>query len=266
MTAVGFVGAGQMGLPMVRRLVAAGHDVRVHARRSAVGEEIERLGAHVATTARGAAEGCALVIVCAFDDAQLVEICTGPDGLLTGLDADAVLASHVTGTRATVQVLGDSTTAQVVDAPVSGTAQDIERGDLTVLLGGDPEAVRRCAEVMEAYASRLIRVGPRGTALAVKLANNLLFAAHSQLALEAVSLASRFGVSQDVLLQALAACSGNSYAVATLGRVGDPDAFAAAAVPFLRKDVAACEAELIASGAQADLLLDVVRRGPLALT
>jgi 3-hydroxyisobutyrate dehydrogenase-like beta-hydroxyacid dehydrogenase len=255
-----------MGLPMVRRLLTAGHQVQVHARRPEVRAELEHRGARVVGSAREAAEGSGLVIVCAFSDAQLVEITAGPDGLLAGLAGDAVLASHVTGTRAVVEVLAAATSGQVVDAPISGTAQDIDRGDLTVLLGGDPDAVQRCTDVMKAYASRLIPVGPRGGALAVKLVNNLLFAAHSQLAIEAVALADQLGVRPEVLLHSLSDCSGNSYAVATLARVGDVGAFATAATPFLRKDVAACETELAAAGAQADLLLDVVRRGRLELT
>lgn len=265
-TQVGFVGPGQLGLPMVRRLLTAGHQVQVLARRQAVRDELDALGAMVVSTAREAATGCPVVVACLFSDAQLVEVCAGPEGLLAGLDGGAVLASHVTGTRATVRSLAERAPGPVVDAPVSGTAQDVAAGRLTVLLGGSQDAVRRCSEVMSAYAGRLLPVGDLGAALAVKLVNNLLFAAHSQLAVAAVELGAQLGVDRATLLGALEASSARSYAVTTLGGLADTAAFAAAAGPFLRKDVAACEAELSASGAHADLILDVVRRGALALT
>jgi 3-hydroxyisobutyrate dehydrogenase-like beta-hydroxyacid dehydrogenase len=265
-TSVGFVGAGQLGLPMVRRLTAAGHDVRVHARRPAVRAALVDLGVTVADSPRAAADGCPLVIACMFSDEQLLEVALGPTGLLAGLRDDGVLASHVTGARATVIDLAAQTDAAVVDAPVSGTAADIAAGQLTVLLGGQAGAVARCREVMAAYADRLLPVGELGAALAVKLVNNLLFAAHSQLAAAAVDLAGQLGVAQDTLLSALAVSSGQSYAAATLGQLPDVDSFAAAAGPFLRKDIAACERELVSSGASADLLLDVVRRGRIDLS
>jgi hypothetical protein len=77
--------------------------------------------------------------------------------------------------------------------------------------------------------------------------------------------AGQLGVSKDVLLAAVGACSGASYAARTRVRLPDVDAFGAAAGPFLRKDVAACELELRAAQATADLLLAVVRNGRLAL-
>jgi 3-hydroxyisobutyrate dehydrogenase-like beta-hydroxyacid dehydrogenase len=264
MTQVGFVGAGRMGLPMVERLVAAGHQVQVHARRPELRAQLTTLGAQVADSSREAAEGCPLVIACLFSDAQLVAAAEGPDGLLAGLGAGAVLASHVTGTRATVA--GLTQRATVVDAPVSGTADDIRAGRLAVLLGGDAAPVQLCTQVMAAYADRLLPVGRLGDALAVKLVNNLLFAAHSQLAVAAVDLGAQLGLDKNTLLTALAACSGASYATATLSRLPDAETFGRAAGPFLRKDVAACQQELDVSHGDAELLMSVVRGGRLDLT
>jgi 3-hydroxyisobutyrate dehydrogenase-like beta-hydroxyacid dehydrogenase len=264
-TRVGFVGAGQMGLPMVRQLMAAGNDVQVYARRPDVRAELADLGAVVVDSAGAAAQGCPVVIACLFSDSQLLEAALGPHGLLTGMADDAVLATHVTGAIETVRHLAAQTSAHVVDAPVSGTAADIGTGQLTVMLGGDGDAVERCRGVMAAYATELLSIGPLGAALAVKLVNNLLFAAHAQLAVEAIDLAAQLGVAKDTLLSALAVSSGHSYAASTLRQVPTVAAFTAAAGPFLRKDIAVCEQELTASGVSAPLLLDVVRRGPMLL-
>lgn len=265
---VGFVGAGQLGLPMVERLLAAGHSVHVYARRPEVRSVLQQAGAHVVHSPREAAAQAQLLILCPFSDAQLVEVCEGPHGALAGLRGGCVMASHVTGTRATLLGLRAQAhpDAEVVDAPVSGTAEDIRVGRLTVLLGGAPPAVARCSEVMSAYAGTVLPVGELGAALAVKLVNNLLFAAHSQLAVAAVELAGSFGVDRGTLLAALQSCSGASRAVAILSGVPDDAAFNQHAGPFLRKDVAACLAELVASGGDAALLLQTVQHGPLDLT
>lgn len=268
MSTVGFVGAGQMGFPMVERLLAAGHEVAVHARRPELRAALTAAGARVVDSSRAAA-GAPVVLVCLFSDAQLVEAAHGPDGLLAGLHPGAVLASHVTGGRATVERLArlaGERGAEFVSAPVSGTADDIRAGRLTVLLGGADDAVRTVSQPLGAYADTLIPTGGLGSALAVKLVNNLLFAAHAQAAVAAVSLGEQLDVEPELLLRALASCSGASFAANILARLPGPQAFADTAGPFLRKDVAACEAELAAAGVKSELLFDVVRRGPLDLT
>jgi 3-hydroxyisobutyrate dehydrogenase-like beta-hydroxyacid dehydrogenase len=258
-----------MGMPMVERLVAAGHRVRVHVRRAEVREAAVAAGADAVSTGREAADSSELVVACLFSDDQLLDSCSGPDGVVAGLAAGAVVASHVTGTRRTLFRLSEAVEARggrVVDAPVSGTADDIRAGRLSVLLGGARADVELCAGVMAAYADDVLPVGDLGTALAVKLVNNLLFAAHSQLAVAAVELGAELHLDRQTLLGALGACSGASYAVSTLHGLPDVETFARLAGPFLRKDVAACEAELADTGCEAPLLMEVAARGPLLLT
>lgn len=269
MARIGFVGAGQMGRPMVERLLAAGHDLTVFARRAEVRAELAALDARVVETAREAAAAGDVVLACLFSDAQLVEVSAGDDGVLAGLAPGSVLASHVTGTVRTIRELAAQAAARgafVVDAPVSGTPVEIRAGRLTVLLGGPAEAAQQVGQAVAAYADPVLTTGALGSALSVKLVNNLLFSAHVQLAAAAVDLGRQLDIEPDLLLRALGACSGASYATNLFARVGDPDTIAATAGPFLRKDVAACEQELDATGASAELLLDVVRRGPLPLT
>lgn len=266
MTRIGFVGAGQMGEPMVERLLAAGHEVVLHVRRPEARERFAAAGARVVATSREAATGSPVVLACVFSDAQLVEVAAGPDGLLAGLGAGAVLASHVTGSAAALAALAAQVPeAHLVDAPVSGVADDIRSGTLTVLLGGAPEPVEAVAAVVTAYASPVLRTGALGSALSIKLVNNVLFAAHAQLAAEAVGLGRALGVEPILLVSALAQCSGRSYAVDTLTRLPDLATFERLAGPFLRKDVAACEHELEVLGQDAGLLGRVVREGPLQL-
>ena len=268
MTAVGFIGPGRMGRPMVDRLLQAGHDVTVLARREEVRRELAQSGARVVTTPAEAAAGAEVVLVCLFSDAQLVEV---TPGLLAGLQPGAVIASHVTGRRTTIQELGERAAvvgAHVVDAPVSGGENEIRAGQLTVMLGGADEAINKVAEVIAAYADPCIRTGVLGSALAVKLVNNLLFAAHAQTAAAAIELGERLGVGQEAFLNVLKSASGRSFASSSIGRLGSVSGWSDVVGEFMRKDVAACEAELQDAGADGGLLVDIVHRGvlPLAMT
>src|SRR4051812_36630446 len=196
-----------MGRPMVDRLLKAGHDVTVLARRDGVRADLAAAGARVVSTPAEAARGAAVVVVCLFSDDQMLEI---GDDLVSGLGDGAVVASHITGRRSTVQDLGlraEKVGAQVVDAPVSGGVDEINAGRLTILLGGDASAVDRADAVLAAYGGPCIRTGALGSALALKLVNNLLFATHSQTAAAAVDLGARLGVDEAALLQVLESAS-----------------------------------------------------------
>jgi 3-hydroxyisobutyrate dehydrogenase-like beta-hydroxyacid dehydrogenase len=262
---VGFVGAGRMGLPMVERLAAAGHDLIVHARRPQVRAALTELGVRHTTELPEAAADAGVLLLCVFRDEQVAEI-AGP--LAAALPDGAVLASHVTGRESTLRAVATRFPGiAVVDAPVSGGPEEISAGQLTVLLGGPAPARARVAEVVRAYAAPVIETGELGSALAVKLVNNLLFAANTQLAAEAVRLGEALGVTPRDLLGALEHMSGGSQAShrATTGG-GSMAEFAARIGPYMTKDVAACLEQAADRGADPGLLIDVVRRGLLALS
>ena len=261
---VGFVGAGRMGFPMVERLAAAGHDLVVYARRAEAAADLARLGVRHTNELAEAAAGADVLLLCVFSDAQLAEIA---DPLAAALPDGAVFASHVTGSAATLRALADRFPGvQVVDAPVSGGPDEISAGRLTVLLGGSAAARARASRVVRAYADPVIETGELGSALAVKLVNNFLFAANVQLAAEAVRLGEALGVAPGQLLGALDHMSGGSQASrrAAAGG-GDMAAFATRIGPFMKKDVAVCLEQAAERGVDPGLLIDVVRQGRLAL-
>jgi 3-hydroxyisobutyrate dehydrogenase-like beta-hydroxyacid dehydrogenase len=262
---IGFVGAGRMGLPMVERLAAAGHDLVVYARRPETRATLTRLGVkHTSELPEAAAEAGTLLL-CVFNDEQLAEIA---DPLAAALPAGAVLASHVTGRASLLRSLADRFPAvSVVDAPVSGGPEEIAAGRLTVLLGGPAAARARAAEAVRAYADPIMETGELGTALAVKLINNLLFAANTQLTAEAVRLGDELGIAPGDLLRTINQMSGGSQASrrAVERGNGDMTSFAARIGPFMKKDVAACLEQAAERGVDPGLLIDVVRRGRLGL-
>jgi 3-hydroxyisobutyrate dehydrogenase-like beta-hydroxyacid dehydrogenase len=264
--AVGFIGAGQLGEPVIGRLLASGQPVRALARRADVGDRLAGLGATVVDTPAAAA--AEIVVLFVFSDEQLLDVALGNHGVLAAMPPSGVLVVHTTAALETVQRLAteaDTRGVTVLDAPVSGTADDIRAGRLTVLVGGDEDAVGRCLPVFAAYADPVLPVGPLGSAMKVKLVNNILFAAQVQLAADAARLAGDLSVDPMRALNALLSCSGASTAMMHLTRSGDVDAFGARVSRYLRKDVAACAETSAALGVDLGLLGDVARRGPLDL-
>jgi 3-hydroxyisobutyrate dehydrogenase-like beta-hydroxyacid dehydrogenase len=266
-SAVGFLGAGQLGEPMVGRLLGAGHDVVVFARREEIRRRLEAKGAAVADSVAELARGSDVLISCLFSDAQLRETGLGPDGFIANAKPGAVFVSHTTGTLSALEALHGSSAAPpvILDAPVSGTADDIAAGALTVLIGGLSDAVAAVTPILAAYADPVVATGALGSALALKLINNLLFAANAQLLGAATQLGTQLGVAPDVLLSTLQVCSARSHASEQAQRIGGMDRFAELAGPFLRKDIAACREAATEAGVELGLLETAVREGPLAL-
>jgi 3-hydroxyisobutyrate dehydrogenase-like beta-hydroxyacid dehydrogenase len=259
---VGFVGAGRMGFPMVERLAAAGHDLTVYARRPEAPAALTQLGVRHTSELAEAAAGVDVLLLCVFSDAQLNEIA---EPLAAALPDGAVFASHVTGSAATLRALADRFPGiGVVDAPVSGGPGEISAGKLTVLLGGAPADRARAAAVVRAYADPVLETGELGSALAVKLVNNFLFAANAQLAAEAVRLGEALGVASGELLGALRHMSGGSQASYRAEGASMAD-FARRIGPFMKKDVAVCLEQAAERGVDPGLLIEVVRQGPLPL-
>jgi 3-hydroxyisobutyrate dehydrogenase-like beta-hydroxyacid dehydrogenase len=237
---VGFVGAGGIGEPMVHRLVAAGHAVRVFARRWEVRERLVAVGAVLVDAPAATATGAAVVVSCLYSDDQIDAVLPA---VAAGLEAGAVLASHTTGTPAALDRLRPAAAARgaaVVDAPFSGTAEDARAGRLTVLVGGSATAVSACEPVLAAYTGRVVRTGGPGSALSTKLVNNVLFAGLAQITLDAMRLAGELGLDPVALAAALEHCSGGSGATRHLVASGSPERFADRVLPYLRKDLDAC--------------------------
>ncbi|MFJ1969455.1 NAD(P)-dependent oxidoreductase [Streptomyces sp. NPDC087903] len=261
---VGFLGAGQIGEPMVERLLAAGHRVRLYARRPEVRARLSTAGALLVDAPADVA-ACEVVVSCLYGDTQVLAVL--PE-VVRAMDARTVLVSHTTGRPVTLDRLdahGAAGGAAIVDAPFSGTADAVRAGRLVVYLGGEREHVATAREVVGAYADQMIATGVRGSALRVKLLNNLLFASISQLTLRGLEAGRALGVEESALLEALAVSSGGSAAGRYITARGGAESFAVTVTPYLRKDLDACGDVATEAGVDLSALLAAARGGPLRL-
>jgi 3-hydroxyisobutyrate dehydrogenase-like beta-hydroxyacid dehydrogenase len=261
MTRIGFVGAGRMGAPMVRRLVESGHEVRVFARSEENRQSARELGAHAVATPSEVADGAEIVIVCVFTDEQVRQVCVS-DGLVAAMPTGATLVIHTTGSPRTAQDIDASFPAvAVVDAPVSGGPHNIAAGEVTLFVGGSDEAVERIRPVLACYGKPILHVGSVGAGQRVKLINNALFAAQIGLLQEAVTLGNRLGVDEASLLTSITHGSGASRVGGFVAAGGSVATFVERTGEFIGKDVEVVRKIAADLGSDLGLLDAVIEAG-----
>jgi 3-hydroxyisobutyrate dehydrogenase-like beta-hydroxyacid dehydrogenase len=206
---VALVGTGRMGATMVGTLRRAGAEVVVFNRtRSKAAAVARKTGATVAGSARDAAGGAAVVISSLADDDAVQAAYAGPDGLAAGLGPGSVVCETSTVHPRTVHALAPLVAerrAALLDTPVSGSVQLVERGELTIMVGGDAGALERARPVLEVLATRIFHVGELGTGATMKLAVNTIVHGLNLALSEALVLAEQAGVERTTAYEVFAA-------------------------------------------------------------
>ena len=205
---VAALGLGAMGLPMARRVAAAGHDL--------VGWDpsaARRAAAAGLTLDEDAARGAEAVLLSLPDDAAVAG--AAETILAAGPASGAVVIDCSTVSPATPRRLAprfaDAGLAWI-DAPVSGGPAGAAAGTLTVMAGAAPGALDRARPILAAVAQRIVPVGGPGAGAVAKLVNNLLVAAHLMTAAEALRIGRLAGVETEALLAVVNGASGRSAA------------------------------------------------------
>lgn len=207
----GFIGLGNIGLPMAKRLVAAGLATTVHDVVAERVRELEAAGAHAARTPRELAAASDVIGICVRDDADVRATALGTDGALAGAAAGSVIAIHSTVQPSTVLEVAGAAAALavgVVDACITGGAAGAAAGTLTVMAGGDAAHVERAKPFFQCFANRVVHTGPLGSGCKVKLCNNLMTYLAWIAAYESMLLARAAGLPQQTL-EEVTASNGN---------------------------------------------------------
>ncbi|MCA1728463.1 MAG: NAD(P)-dependent oxidoreductase [Actinobacteria bacterium] len=204
--ATAVLGTGIMGAAMARNLLAAGMEVRVWNRSREKAEPLADEGAKVADSPSEAADGAGLVLTMLADADAVAEAAGGENGALSALPDDGVwLQMSTVGLEGHERLAGiaDERGVAYVDAPVLGTKEPAEQGQLIVLASGPEEVHERCEPVFDAVGSKTLWLGPAGAGSSLKLVtNNWIVGLLGALA-ETVSLAEAVGVDSSQFLQAI---------------------------------------------------------------
>lgn len=198
----GFIGLGNIGKPMARRIVEAGLPLSVYDVAPAPLAELVALGASGAGSPREVATSSDVVGVCVRDDAEVRAVVLGDDGIVAGASPGVVVAIHSTILPRTVREIATLLAPRgisVIDACITGGAGGAAQGKLCYMVGGDAALLERCRPVFATSAERIVHTGPLGSGVSVKLCNNLMTYLGFLAAFEATSLARAGGLSEQAL-------------------------------------------------------------------
>jgi 3-hydroxyisobutyrate dehydrogenase len=201
---IAVLGTGTMGAPMARNLIRAGHTVRAWNRTAEKARQIE--GANAFDTPAEAASGADVVLTMLADGKAVEDTMTGEEGALGGMSDDAVwLQMSTVGLAATERLmrLAEERRIAFVDAPVVGTKQPAEKGELTVLASGPGEARERARPVFDAVASKVVELGDAGEGTRLKLVINSWLVTLVEGLAETLALAEAIGIEPKVFLETI---------------------------------------------------------------
>lgn len=203
-----FAGLGLMGVPMSRRLLAAGYPLTVWNRSAA---KRDLLAGEGARTVISPAELCAdaeIVMLCLADTAAVREVVFGPGGIVEGARSGQLLVDFSSlepaATREMAAELEARTGMRWVDAPVSGGTPGAEAGSLAIMAGGHVEDIERIRPVLANLGQRLTRMGEVGAGQVTKVCNQMIVACNALVIAEVVALAESAGVDASLIAPALA--------------------------------------------------------------
>jgi L-threonate 2-dehydrogenase len=239
---VGVIGAGAMGMGVIRSLLRSGFRTFVRDIRPDAEREAAALGARPCPSPAQLAAASAITIVLVVDAKEVETVLFGPEGAVAALPPGGIVLLASTVDPDFVAALGPRVTTVggvLVDAPVSGGPARAADGTMTMMVSGGDAALDRCAAVFEAIAGRVFRVGTQpGDAAKFKIVNNLLAAVNLAAGAEALALAAKAGLDPRLVIDVVNASSGASWIFADrMPRALAGDYAPRAAARILTKDV-----------------------------
>jgi 3-hydroxyisobutyrate dehydrogenase-like beta-hydroxyacid dehydrogenase len=188
---VGFIGLGNIGAPMARRLLRPEFDLTVHDNHIEALRPFEDTAARVTESCAELARSSEVIAVCVRDDVELLAVAYGDASLSDSIEPGTTVIVHSTVRPQTVRDLGETLAVRggrIVDAAVTGGAHLAASGELCAMVGGDSADLARVRPVLAATCRRIVHAGALGAGMVLKAANNIvtmlqLVAAHESDAL-----------------------------------------------------------------------------------
>jgi 3-hydroxyisobutyrate dehydrogenase-like beta-hydroxyacid dehydrogenase len=208
---VGFIGLGRMGAGMAGRIQSAGYALTVFDALAAQTAPLAAGGARVATSIADLCQERDVVVSMLVEDATILSVATGPEGLVDSLTPGAihlVMGTHGVGTIRALEARHAEAGQVLVAAPVLGRPDLAAAGQLGIVVGGPIDAATRVRPLLDAMGRRLFEAGPKPeSATAIKLANNAVLGCAMIAMAEGFSLVRRYDVDpqvfQDVMTEGL---------------------------------------------------------------
>ena len=211
---IAFIGLGNMGAPMARNLIKAGHQLSLFDLNQQVLQELADLGGHIATSPRTAAAGSELVISMLPAAAHVRSVWLGEDGVLAGIAKGVPAVDCSTIDPQTARDVAAAAARQGVamaDAPVSGGTGGAQAGTLTFMVGASRELFDTLQPVLTQMGRNIVHCGEVGTGQIAKICNNLLLGISMVGVSEAMALGAALGIDTQVLAGVINSSTGRCW-------------------------------------------------------
>jgi 3-hydroxyisobutyrate dehydrogenase len=211
---VGWIGLGDLGGAMARRIQTHGVQLTVHDIDPQAVRRLTDLGARPAASIGKLAERSDVVMLSLPHPDVLREVALGEGGLIHRLAAGSIVCDTSTNGREAVVEVGERLATKgirMVEAPIGKGPWAAEKGDLTIMMGGDRATLGEIEFLFKIVGSELYHCGPLGAGQVVKVANNLASCANLAVAAEAYALAAAGGADLGVLTQIMPRTAADSW-------------------------------------------------------
>ena len=213
MSHIGFIGLGNMGGPMVRNLIRAGHSLKVFDLSEESINFVVQLGAVATKSVKEAAIGVDFVLTMLPVGTNVKEVFMN-DGVIAAADAGTIMIDSSTIDVETAQATYLAAKAagfDMIDAPVSGGVLGADAGTLTFMCGGDKKTFEKAKPILQDMGKNIIHCGKAGLGQATKICNNMLAGINALAAAEAMVMGERLGVAPETLYNVISTSTGRSY-------------------------------------------------------
>ncbi len=212
---LGFIGVGNMGLPMARRLIEAGYSLTIFDLRREPVQRLVQLGAKAASSPKDVADLCETVFVSLPTPSIIKEVTLGKDGAAHGARIKRFVDLSTTGPTASIALAKELAAKKILhlDAPVSGGVAGAEKGTVAVMVSG-PKAEYESLKPAFEVIGKVFFVGDKpGLGQTMKLCNNMMSAAAMAITAEAVVMGVKGGLDPEMMVQVINAGSGANTAI-----------------------------------------------------
>jgi 3-hydroxyisobutyrate dehydrogenase len=216
MARIGFVGLGNMGLPMALNLLKAGHQVEGFDLNGAAVEKLVGAGGARAASAKGAAARGDVVITMLPAGEQVRSVYLGRDGIIANANPGTLLIDSSTIDVESARAVARAAEAKglpMLDAPVSGGVAGAQAATLTFMAGGSEAAFARAKAILEAMGKTVVHAGGAGNGQAAKICNNMVLGVSMIAVSEAFVLAEKLGLDAQKLFDISSKSSGQCWSL-----------------------------------------------------
>jgi len=218
----GFIGMGNLGMVMARSIANKGIPLTVYDLRKEAIEEMVALGATAASSCREVAEVSEVVISMVRDIPQTDEVIFGKDGVWEGIKKGSIIIITSTIGPAYCRDLYSKAKekgVQVIDIGMSKDIPTNEEGQLTLMIGGDDDAIKKCQPIFEAMGKHIFYVGGIGNGQAYKLVNNLAAFNIGTVTRECLNLGLKAGLDLQKMCEVMTVGTGGSWMVENMAKM-----------------------------------------------